>query len=122
MNREMEERIYAWAKIIEFFSPHCRQWAIRWLTYDQENAKVGDCLRPSYEWDIENDISCYETTGEMLPGTCGVELVEGGIDEIEEVIASAPYCGKPVLIAGKFGGYGNDPKEVYVVDAAVMAL
>lgn len=122
MNREMEERIEVWSKTIKFLPPNCKEWAIRWLTDDQEGAKVGDCLRPSYEWDIENDISCYETTGEMLPGTCGMGLSEGSIDEIEEVIASAPYYGKPVLIAGEFGGFGNDLKEVYIIDAVVMAV
>lgn len=122
MNREMKERIEVWAKTVEFFGTNCKQWAIRWLTDDQEGAKVGDCLRPSYEWDIENDISCYGTTGEMLPGTCGIWLAEGSIDEIEEIITSAPYYGKPVLIVGEFGGLGNDPREVYIVDAVVMGV
>ena len=122
MNREMEARPAVWAAVIEYYGSDYSQWAIRWLTEDQEDAKIGDVLRPSYEWDIENDVSCHATTGEMLPGTCGVELIEGTLDEIEEAISTAPYCGKIALIAGDFAGYGNDPKEVYLENARVMGL
>ena len=109
MNTEIKERAVAWAKIVEYYGQNYGQWAIRWLTEDQEGVKVGDVLRPSYEWDIENDVSCHATTGEMLPGTCGVELTEGSYCEIEEVLATAPY-------------YGNDKGEVYVESARVKGL
>lgn len=122
MNREMEARLAVWATVIEYYGSDYNQWAIRWLTEDQEDAKIGDVLRPSYEWDIENDVSCHVTTGEMLPGTCGVELIEGTLDEIEEAISTAPYYGKIALIAGDFAGYGDDPKEVYLENARVMGL
>lgn len=112
----------------------------------------GETLEASYQWDIENDISCYETTGEQLPGTSAIDITELVIDRpfgidgaarrIFDILTTARYDGYPCIIRGAFVGYGqdedevlidgaevvmslvngNDPKEVYLENARVMGL
>lgn len=92
-----------------------------------------EALEPSYQWDIENDISCYETTGERLPGTSAINITELIVDrlytvdeaarQIFDIVTTADYDGYPCIIRGVFIEYGQDEGEVLIDDAeAVMCL
>lgn len=91
----------------------------------------GEGLEASYQWDIENDVSCYETTGEQLPGTSAINIIElildgayYGVDEaarqIFEIITTANYDGYPCIIRGAFCEYGQDDNEVLIENAEVV--
>lgn len=90
----------------------------------------GEGLEASYQWDVENDISCYETTGEQLPGTSAIDITELIIDQyygvseaarqIFEIITTAAYDGYPCIIRGAFSEYGQDDGEVLIEDAEVV--
>jgi len=103
---------------------------IRGLTRD-ENYKVGDICRPSYQWDYENDMSTYDTEEpEELSGTCATNT---GIDtfydddaeileKINNTISDFNYIGKRALIAGDDYSYGMDENEVIIEDARVLHI
>ncbi len=86
--------------------------------------RCGEVLEPSYQWDIENDISCYETTGEQLPGTSAVNITELIIDasysvdeaarQIFDIVTEQRYDGYPCIIRGAFSEYGQDSGEVLI--------
>lgn len=91
----------------------------------------GETLEASYQWDIENDISCYETTGEQLAGTSAINIIELIIDDryyevdeaarrIFEIITTANYDGYPCIIRGAFSEYGQDDNEVLIEGAEVV--
>ena len=92
--------------------------------------RCGEVLEPSYQWDIENDISCYETTGEQLHGTSAIDITEMiidrsyGVDEaarrIFDIVTAQRYDGYPCLIRGAFAGYGQDEGEVLIDGAQVV--
>lgn len=87
-------------------------------------ARCGEVLGPSYQWDIENDISCYETTGEQLYGTSAVNITELIIDasysvdeaarQIFDIVTEQRYDGYPCIVRGPFAGYGQDEDEVLI--------
>ena len=89
-----------------------------------------EVLEPSYQWDIENDISCYETTGEQLAGTSAIDITELIIDasysvdeaarQIFDVVTAARYDGYPCIIRGAFSEYGQDYGEVLIDGAQVV--
>lgn len=91
--------------------------------------RCGEVLAPSYQWDIENDISCYETTGEQLAGTSTIDITNYIIDlsyevseaarQIFDIVTTAAYDGYPCIISGVFAGYGQDENEVLIEDAEV---
>lgn len=93
-------------------------------------ARCGEVLEPSYQWDIENDISCYETTGEQLPGTSAVDITELIIDasymideavrQIFDVVTTVRYDGYPCIVRGAFSEYGQDYGEVLIDGAKVV--
>lgn len=93
-------------------------------------ARCGEVLEPSYQWDIENDISCYETTGEQLPGTSAIDITELVIDasysvdeaarQIFGVVVDGRYDGYPCIIRGAFSEYGQDAGEVLIDGAEVV--
>lgn len=95
-------------------------------------SRRGETLEPSYQWDIENDISCYETTGEQLPATSAIDITElvidrsYGVDEaarrIFDVVTAAHYDGYPCIIRGVFAEYGQDDGEVLIDGAKVVEL
>lgn len=99
---------------------------------DDENYKVGDFCRNSYDWDYENDRSSYENDDpEELPGTCAYNTrINSGWDEDEEIeiklkkaiSGSACYSGKIAVIAGNYAEYGNDPEEIIIENAEVIYL
>lgn len=90
----------------------------------------GEGLGPSYQWGIENDVSCYETTGEQLAGTSAIDITNYIIDtsyevseaarQIFEMITTAAYDGYPCIIRGVFAGYGQDDNDVLIDDAEVV--
>lgn len=88
----------------------------------------GETLAPSYQWDIENDISCYETTGEQLPGTSAVDVtdmiasyeVDEAARQIFDVVTAGRYDGYPCIVRGPFAGYGQDEDEVLIDGAEVV--
>lgn len=92
--------------------------------------RCGEALEASYQWDIENDISCYETTGERLPGTSAIDITElivdrsYGVDEaarqILDIVTTAKYDGYPCIIRGAFSEYGQDYGEVLIDGAQVV--
>lgn len=90
----------------------------------------GEGLEASYQWDVESDISCYETTGEQLAGTSAIDITELILDQyykvseaarqIFEIITTAAYDGYPCIIRGAFSEYGQDYGEVLIEDAEVV--
>ena len=88
----------------------------------------GEALEPSYQWDIENDISCYETTGEQLSGTSAIDItvaiitkeVNEAARQIFEIVTTANYDGYPCIIRGAFSEYGQDDDEVLIEDVEVV--
>ena len=112
-----------------------RFFGIRALSDDQESIKNGDHLRNSYDWDIDNDISAYSTTGETLNGACAVSIDRDGFflsqneeeDDINAVEAAMmdaqPYGSRLALIASRDGyDYGQDENEIILEDADVLAV
>ena len=106
-------------------------YGIRW-TAEDECYCVGDIARNSYDWDIENDISTYETDEPVeLDGTCAIEIICDPTfdedDEIREAIEEAlknhnGYWGEPVLLGCRNAEYGNDAGEIIMEDAVVIAM
>lgn len=92
--------------------------------------RCGEVLAPSYQWDVENDISCYETTGEQLSGTSAIDITElivdrsYGVDEaarqIFDIVTTVRYDGYPCIIRGAFSEYGQDYGEVLIDGAEVV--
>lgn len=92
--------------------------------------RCGEVLEPSYQWDIENDISCYETTGEQLHGTSAVDITGLIIDasymideaarQIFDIVTAQRYDGYPCVIRGAFSEYGQDDGEVLIDGAQVV--
>lgn len=90
----------------------------------------GEGLEASYQWDIENDISCYETTGEQLAGTSAIDITELILNtsyevneaarQIFDIITTVPYDGYPCIIRGVFSEYGQDDNEVLIEYAKVV--
>ena len=90
--------------------------------------RCGEVLAPSYQWDIENDVSCYETTGEQLAGTSAVDItdmiasyeVDEAARQIFDVVTAARYDGYPCIVRGPFAGYGQDEDEILIDGAQVV--
>lgn len=92
--------------------------------------RCGEVLEPSYQWDIENDISCYETTGEQLHGTSAVDITDLIIDasymideaarQIFDIVTAQRYDGYPCVVRGAFSEYGQDDGEVLIEGAEVV--
>lgn len=105
-------------------------YGIRWIAED-ESYSIGDIARNSYEWDIDNDISTYETEEPVeLDGTCAIEIVIDTTFDSDEEIAEAVeevlknrnnYYGDPVLLASDDYEYGNDAGEIIMEDAKVIS-
>ena len=94
--------------------------------------RCGEALEPSYQWDIENDISCYETTGEQLGGTSAIDITElivnapYSVDEaarqIFDIVTEQRYDGYPCIIRGAFSEYGQDDGEVLIDGTKVIMV
>jgi hypothetical protein len=108
---------------------YSRTYGIRALT-DDENYEIGDSCRHSYDWDHENRISTYITTGEKAGGTCCVR-VSVGVDEdiatnLEKALSLVGYYGDTfILLSGEYDASINyavdDENEARLVDAVVIA-
>lgn len=101
--------------------------------YADHDYEAGESIPDSYDWDIENDVSTRETTGETLSGACAIEIaacnywLDGSDDEevraaIEHALEmSKGYPGSSVyLIAGNGSEYGNDPEEIIISSAEAL--
>lgn len=102
---------------------------------DDEQYEVGDKCRESYEWDIENDCSTYDTTGEKANGTCATHVdtnyfkTENHVIELAERIRTIQeknrvYGKNQVVIAGERvnnDGY-FDEGEIRIVNAYVLEV
>lgn len=102
---------------------------LRGVCYDMPE-QVGEYLAPSYDWDLENDCSCRETTGDDLGGTCALDLGElyDAEDEaetaemLESVISRAEdYGDKIIVVVGNRREYGNDENEIIIENAIYFA-
>lgn len=106
---------------------------VRSLTKD-ESYVVGDSVRESYEWDLENDCSTYFTTGETAVGTCCIcvdmdaESPEELVENIKIAIQKAEKYGDvgcdTVIIAGRNtnNDYQMDEGEIRIVGAWVEMI
>ena len=71
----------------------------------------GEVLEHSYQWDIENDISCYETTGEQLTGTSAIDITDliidpfYGVDEAARRIFDVVTTARSLRMARMTGKY-----------------
>ena len=121
------------AEILKVVNENYSVVAIRHLAED-EDYKVGDICRNSYDWNWEYDHSTYYDEEQIeLSGTCGYNI--SGFDcldeeEIEEATRifekalkeSTLYGGKAIVIAGDRYQYGSDENEVVIEDAVVIAV
>ncbi|MEK0286577.1 hypothetical protein [Caldifermentibacillus hisashii] len=103
---------------------------------DDEEYKVGDYCRDSYEWDLENDCSTYHTTGEIANGTCATMIeteyfkTDDWETELAENIKKAVeankerYGDKQVIVVSKQVNNDGmfDPGEIRLVNAKVIAV
>lgn len=105
-------------------------FGIRHITSD-ESYKVGDYARNSYDWDIEDDLSSYETSSPReLDGTSAYFTNIDTLDDDEEVekkllIAlekSKIYSGPAILLGGDRYDWGNDDNEIIIEDAEVLYI
>lgn len=104
-------------------------FGIRHIASD-ESYKIGDCTRNSYDWDIENDVSSYETNSRELDGTSAYFTGIDTLDDEEEIekkllIAlekSKVYSGTAILLGGDRYDWGNDDSEVIIEDAEVLYI
>ena len=106
--------------------------AIRHCCPDEEY-KIGDICRNSFEWNEEYECSSYDTEEpEEMDGTCGYamfDLVDADdSEEAKEIIEraveeSSIYDGSNiVIIGGDSYSYGNDENEVIIEEAEVIAI
>ena len=103
--------------------------AIRHLS-DDEEYRVGDTCRNSYDWNYDEDHSTYEDEEPVeLDGTCGLfeNLDEDEVEEAESLLnraveAASIYTGKIAIIAGDSYSYGADDSEVIIKDAEVICI
>lgn len=97
---------------------------------DDEDYKIGDIARNSYDWDYENDISSYHTDPIELDGTCAYNTqIESDFDELEEIveklnksIKNATYSGKIAVLGCNYIEYGADENEIIMEDAEVLFI
>lgn len=99
-------------------------------------ANVGDILPKSYDWDMEQDCSTYDTTGETLPGTCAIwvntEWINYNDDWDPDILNSLEsglklahgYYGDEYVLVGsrEYGEWGWEEREIILEDAQVLAI
>lgn len=103
---------------------------VRWTT-DDENYKIGDICRDSYDWDYDKDVSSFDTeTPIELNGTCAINTeIDLYFDESDEVkakieaaIKNHNYCGDIIIIGGNSMEHGADENEIIIEDAVVIDI
>ena len=126
--------------VLEAYENGYRNFGIRVTPHECNPLAVGDNIPDSYDWDVENDCSTYETTGETLGGACTVGINTSCIwfdgsdednadlaEEIENAIQKAKkagYWGEQIILAGNETGceYGQDADEIILPNAKVIAI
>lgn len=105
---------------------------------DDEDYKVGDRVRDSYEWDFEADCSAYDLdeNAESAGYTCTTGFAEflDGTDSLEDWAAAikdtieynSQYGGTQVLVLGREAddtiAINNDDREVDLANPTVIAI
>lgn len=105
---------------------------------DDEDYKVGDRVRDSYEWDFEADCSVYDLdeNAESAGYTCTTGFAEfiDGTDSLEDWAAAikdtieynSQYGGTQVLVLGREAddtiAINNDDREVGLTNPTVIAI
>ena len=96
-------------------------------TCQDEDYKIGDYARNSYDWDAENDCS----SDEQLDGTSTIQIDTAWLDDADDLISRIEdsiadvdcYHGhQVVLLGGDYGTPGTDGGEVVIGNARVMAI
>lgn len=128
-------------KVIEVLKEAMKQkykvFGIRVCNAD-ENYKVGDEARESYDWDYEIDCSTYETTKETLGGTCATSILIDNYSDDEEIKEALNDAIERAKMYGGFNEYtqtvllgchrncnythGNDEKEIIIEQADVLYI
>ena len=123
-------------KIAEYVEENGLTIGIRGLCEDEEY-KVGDTARESYEWDFENDCSTYVTDGEegLKTGGTSCLMIGNDMDDVEELAANIeksfddikdygyPGKGFALLVSKHPNNDGAfDPGETRLEDAEVIAI
>lgn len=96
-------------------------------TCADENYKVGDIARNSFYWDVENDLSTYQTEPEEAEGTSARAILfddmdsdEGNLEVIKKTIErfkkEYPCC----LPEEKFVVLGSDRVEYDINDGDII--
>jgi hypothetical protein len=75
-----------------------------------ENYKIGDICRNSYDWDFENDCS----SNNELDGTCCTQIDTNVDHRYGE--------GRRIIIAGDSRSYGSDAGEIIIKNAVVIKI
>ncbi|WP_028562264.1 hypothetical protein [Paenibacillus pinihumi] len=106
---------------------------VRGLRSD-ESYEIGDSLRESYEWDLEEDCSTFHTTGETAGGVCCISVnmdadtPEELASNIEAAVKQASAYGDSgcaiVIVAGRSinTDYQMDDGEIRIRGAWVEAI
>lgn len=102
---------------------------------EDEQYKVGDDCRQSYEWDFEHDCSTYDLDGEngkKANGTCAthIPLETENVEELAQVIADKVEENKMYMNERQalISGYGVnndsalDTNEIRLTEAFVIAI
>ena len=112
-------------------------FGVRSLDSDEEY-KVGDRVRDSYEWDFEAGVSTYNSdeNAESAGYTCTTGFAEflDGTDSLEDWAAAikdtieynSQYYGTQVLVLGREAddteAINNDDREVGLINPTVIAI
>ena len=101
--------------------------AVFGIRTDDASMNIGDACRLSHEWDYENG---WEAEGYM-DGTCATGIgylwFDGEQDDIDEINKALEiqkdYQGAhQYVVMGSGYEYGNDPAEIVMTDAKVIAV
>lgn len=96
--------------------------------HPDEQYKIGDMTRNSKDWDFENDCSSEKDLGGISSITIDINRIFDEPNDIEKKIANAADTarlygdGRIAIIAGNLAEYGDDPNEIVIKNAIVIAL
>ena len=91
---------------------------------DDAVVAVGDILAVSGSWhdcDYDNGCDCHETGGPcyLLDGTSAVDLTADWREHLQPYL---PLGSRYVVLGSEFRSWGEDPHEVVMQDAVVLAI
>lgn len=96
-------------------------------TCQDEDYKIGDYARNSYDWDAENDCS----SNDQLEGTSTIQIdntwlegIDDLINRIENSITDVDcYHGQQIVVlGGNYCSQGTDEGEIIIRGAKVLAI